>query len=837
MPPELTIHQIERRELRSRWFIALLSLVMVAGLVATWLGLFSFLGVNSAYGTFDGLVTEYFPETDAVDLRLPNLSEVSRMYTEDGTLLSELHDGRNSEPVRFEEIPDSIVYAVLAAEDADFFDHEGIDFESIFSAFLDNLQGITRGGSTITQQVVKQNFVGDDISIQRKITEALYAAELEERFNKEQILEFYLNSVYFGWSAYGVKAASLEFFERPMDQLTIAEAATLAVIIRNPSLYDPRRAVDNASERRDDVIDAMARAEFISEDAAEEAKAQPFLIAEPSDFDSPADHVVAEARRQLLNDPEFFFLGATNEERKQAIFGCPADNEDCEGGGGLSIYVTVDLDLQHKANELLQTWLPVPGDDFTDERGAPTGAIAMIDNHTGAVMVMSSGLPFENEQFDLAVQGRRNPGSAFKPIALTAYLESGGSLQSYWDARSPQRIQCSVPCGPGGSLTWTVRNAGGGGGLMSLFAATQGSVNAVYAQLAVEVGPDRIVDVAHRLGIQSPLDPVYSLALGAGAVSPLELASAYTNFATNGLHAEPYLISRIENSAGEVIYEREVRQTQVIDAAVAAAVRDPMKAVVCCGTARRAIISGLEQAGKTGTHQSFREAWFVGYIPNFTAAVWVGFPDEQTELRNVVINGERYDRVFGGTVPAPIWREFMLMVLDKYEPGSFVDLDTSQYNVRPTTEVPILEGLTQEEATEAIYNAHLNPTVEEVNSIEPEGTVLGSEPETGSVVPHGAGVVVQVSTGIPPFLVVPDVRFLSVAEATTAINEAAAELEIIINVTTTFEDTVNPDLIGVVITSSPGPGGEVQDGGTVTLVVGKEPPPPPPDNNGSGDGG
>jgi len=828
MPPELTIHQIERRELRSRWFIALLSLVMVMGLVATWLGLFAFLGVNSAYGTFDGLVQEYFPETDAVELRLPDLSEVSRIFTEDGTLLSELHDGRNSEPVRFDDIPDTVVYAILAAEDGEFFDHDGIDFESIFSAFIDNLRSdSTRGGSTITQQVIKKNFVGDDLTIQRKITEALYAVELEQRFDKEQILEFYLNSVYFGSSAYGVKAASQEYFEKPMDQLSIAQAATLAVIIRNPSENDPRRAAEQALTRRDDVIDLMVRSEFITVDEAETAKAEPFVISPPSDFDSPAKHVVAEVRRQLLNDPEFFFLGATNDERKQAIFGCPAEDEDCEGGGGLQVFVTVDLELQNKANELLQEWLPVPGEDFEDERGAPTGAIAMVDNNTGAVMVMSSGLPFENEQFDLAVQGRRNPGSAFKPIALTAFLESGGSLQSYWDARSPQKITCPIPCGPGGSLIWTVNNAGGGGGMMSLFAATQGSVNAVYAQLAVEVGADRIVDVAHRLGITSELDPVYALALGAGAVSPLEMASVFSNFAVNGLHAEPYLISRIERVDGEIVYEREVRQTQVVDAQLAAAVREPLRAVVCCGTARRAIIDGLQQGGKTGTHQAFREAWFVGFIPNFSAAVWVGFPDEQTELRNVTIKGEQFARVFGGTVPAPIWREFMMMVLEKYPAGEFTDLDTSRYSVRPSSDVPVVEGLTAAEAIEEIFDAHLNPTVEDVNSIEPEGTILATIPEAGSSLLEGSGVIIEVSTGIPPFLDIPDLRTLSTAAAVDLINQAAAELEIAINITTTFQDTVNPDLIGVVISTSPGAGGQVQDGGTLILVVGKQAPPPP----------
>ena len=822
---ERTIHQIERRELRSKWFIATLFIVMILGALATWVGLFLFLGANSAYETFDSVADRYLPETESVSLDLPDLSRVSRVYTQDGVLLAELHNGRNSEPTRYQDIPETVIFAVLAAEDADYFQHEGIDFTAIVSAIFDNLTSDSeRGGSTITQQVVKQNFVGSELTLQRKITEAVYAIKLEQRYSKEQILEFYLNSVYFGWSAYGIKAASVEFFGKPMDQLTVAEAATLAVMIRNPTRYDPRRQEDRAHERRDDVIDAMAASGFITFDEAAAAKRQPFRIQAPSDFDSPADHVVAEVRRQLLNDAEFSFLGVTKEERKQSIFGCPADDTECEGGGGLEIFVTVDLELQNAANSILQSWLPVPGDDFDDPRGAPTGAIAMLDNHTGAVLVMSSGLPFEEEQFDLAIQGRRNPGSAFKPFALTAYLESGGSLESYWDARSPQEIECSTPCGPNGELIWTVRNAGGGGGLMSLYQATAGSVNAVYAQVSVEVGPDRIVDVAHRMGIQSELEPVYSLALGSGAVSPLEMASAFGNFATNGRHPEPYLISRIVTPDGNNLYERAVRTTQAIDPAVAAAVREPMRTVVCCGTARRAIIEGVPQAGKTGTHQDFREAWFVGYVPNFATAVWVGFPDEQTPLRDVVINGEGYARVYGGTVPAPIWKEFMELVLAKYPAGEFPEADgTGIYSRRPETEVPLVIGLEMEEAEDEVFDAHLNPELEEIPSLEMAGTVVSTEPEAGEELNHGATVIVRISSGEPPVLEVPDLRGLSVGEASEVLTLLQEELMMIISLEVIYEPTTNLNFIDKVVRTEPGPGQVVAHEGVLTLVIGIEP--------------
>lgn len=771
---ERTVHEIENDEIRPRWFIAMVFGLVIIGILATWIGLFTFMGANSAFGIFQRAVDRWVPETDLGSFNLPILSRVSHIYAEDGSLLAELHDGRNSEPVRYSEMPASLINAVLAAEDGDFFEHEGIDFTAIVSAMRDYVTGASqRGGSTITQQVVKRNIVGADLTIERKIAEALYAIELERVYDKEQILEFYLNSVYFGWSAYGVSAAAREYFGKNVRDLTAAEAATLVVTIRNPSLYDPRRQPERTRERRDDVIDAMAASGFIDFEAAAAAKEEPFLIKEAAAFQSPADHVVAEVRRQLLHDPEFAFLGEDDIERKRAIFGCPSHDTECEGGGGLEIFVTVDLTLQEDANNILRTWLPVPGSDFSDPRGAPTGAIAMIENNTGAVLAMSSGLPFTEEQFDLAVQGRRNPGSAFKPIALAAYLEQGGSLRSWWDARSPIEIECETPCGPDGSYIWTVRNAGRVDSLISLHQATARSVNAVYAQVAVETGPEGIADMAHRLGVQSELEPVYSLALGAGAVSPLEMASAYSTLAANGVHAEPYLISRITTSDGRVIYEREVRTTQALDPALAAAVRRPMEEVVCCGTAQRAQIEGLPQAGKTGTHQAFRDAWFVGFVPNFTTAVWVGFPDEQIALEDVVINGEGYSRVFGGTVPAPIWKEFMEIVIQRYPPGEFRPVQGSNfYNAPVPTEVPEVTGLTVKEAEKAMFGARLLTEVEErtvlvfpappAPSETPEegetgetaaeeappvieaGQVLSTEPAAGEMIPQGSTVVMQV---------------------------------------------------------------------------------------------
>ncbi len=318
MARKALIHQIEARERRGRWFGALATLLSMSLLLAGWVGLFAFLGTNSAYGTFEGIKDDWVPDTRSMELTLPDLSRVSRIYAESGEVLAELHDGRNSEPVPYESVPPDLVHAILAAEDSEFFEHSGVDFSAIVSAAIDNLiYDTTRGGSTITQQVVKNAFVGTEVSIRRKINEAFVSAEVERRFPKERILEFYMNSVYFGAGAYGVKTAADEFFGKNLDQLEIHEAAALAVLVRNPSLYNPRTRPEITLERRDDVIREMAEEGWITTGQADTAIAQPLGVIEAPLRRGEADHVVAEVKRQLLNDPKFAFLGDTPEERKK----------------------------------------------------------------------------------------------------------------------------------------------------------------------------------------------------------------------------------------------------------------------------------------------------------------------------------------------------------------------------------------------------------------------------------------------------------------------------------------------------------------------------------------
>ena len=844
--PRSPLHELEARDRKHRRLVAVAALLIVSLLTSTWLGLLSFLTANAAWGSLDRLQSQYIPDVASMSLTLPDLSRVSRIYAAEGELLAVLHDGKNSEPTPIEEIPLMVRHAVLAAEDDQFYEHEGVDAVAILSAAADNLvSDTTRGGSTLTQQVVKNTFVGNAPTIERKIAEAFVAAELERRFTKDQILEFYLNSVYFGAGAYGIKAAAKEFYGKNLDQLTVDEAAVLAVTVRNPTRYDPRRLPELNLQRRNVVIGKMEEKGWITPAQAVVARRRPLSPIEHQVFESPAGHVAALVRKQLLEDPRFAFLGSTFEARKQRIFGCSSDDSDCTGGGGLHIYTTIDLRLQNQANKILRKWLPLPKykanlaackrlfprdakkTEFMEGYAlnnscAPAGAIATVDNKTGAVLVMASSLPFEFAQFDLAVQGRRNPGSAFKPFGLVAYLEQGGSLGSVWNARSPIDIKCKDVCSERGKV-WRVNNADGRGkGFISLYDATKRSVNTVYAQVAMAVGPEKIVDTARRMGITSEDVPaVPSVVLGSGAVSPLEMASAFSNFATNGKWAEPYVITRIVDATGRTIYEHEAGAQQVVDPAIMAAARRPLLDVPISGTGRAANI-GRDQGGKTGTHQNYQDAWYVGFVPKYSTAVWVGFAQQQIPLRNVRIHGQSYSRVFGGSVPAPIWGEFMKYMLKDVKEGKFPKdpKGVKKYLEAPTTIVPSVVGLEQDEAESVLKKAHLRVKVVKVPSLEPEGIVVAQSVAPGKKVKQGSGITIEISTGNIPQDALPDLRGLSWEGAQAKAAEFQEETGVRLRLVRIEVATSVPEQIGVVIDTDPNPGATVTYDDTVIVKIG-----------------
>ena len=959
------IHNLENKSRYGIRYIAGFGLLVSALLLSGWFAFFTFLPIKSAMEVVTSLEEKFLPRAEGMVLDFVSLSEPSIIVTSDNQILDELHDGLNRDPIKLSDVPPFVINTLLAAEDSNYYQHEGVDFVAILSAVVDNLRGVTRGGSTITSQVAKQSFVGDEISIRRKVAEAVVAAELERRYSKDQILEYYINSIYWGSGAYGLQSASFEYFNKDVGDITLDEAATLVVIIRSPAYYNPRKYPERVLERRNDVLDVMLKEGFIVDIQHRSARLAPLTIAEPNTLSNKAEHVSAEVKRRLLNEPKFAVLGSTKEERKKALFGCPSDDTSCTGGGGLTINITVNLELQNHANEVLNKWVPseiidTEADVILEEsEPKPTGVITLINNKTGAIEVMASGLPFEEEQYNLATQGKRNPGSAFKPITLLAALESGAKLYSTRDSRSPVEIDCGYPCAPDGIGTkWVVRNYGtsikadrfinklpaqdraielqcvgfhaeeiknkdfidqfpisseiaeleeevdkllaigialgqysedGGiviytedenviteddegrtlvsvsdpvlieeqanliqinlesetqfifkpcvdkseynrsiklldtSGMVSLEEATRKSVNTVFAQLASELGGEKLSSTANRIGIESELDPVISLTLGAGAVTPIELASAYSSFANNGYLAPTYLIDKITDSNGQILYQHISSQRVTIpDPGAAAAVRKTLEVAAQYGTGTRAVLDDRPIAGKTGTHQGFREAWFIGFIPQYTSSVWIGFAEEQLPLTNVEINGEVVSSVSGGRVPAPIWKEFMEKVVEDLPieewPADPSDID--KYYEIPTIEIPQLLGLNIIDAEEIAFSGYILPTIKLIDSEEAPGLVLTQSIESGEEMPEGTEVVLEVSgtkftaaiPNIPPCTYTKD-------EAEVLIKDFMRETSVILFLKNSFEESAIPDCQGKVIGTNVAQGGTVSTGDSLIFIV------------------
>lgn len=831
---EPPIREIERNERNRRRLPALIGLAIVVIVGATWVGLFGFLSVNTAYGTVSDVEDAYLCNVETFDLEFPNLSTLSSVYTADAVKLGELSE-RNSLPVPLDDMPELVVAAILSAEDKSFYEHEGIDFTAIGRAVMGRVTNAPAGGgSTITQQVVKQNFLTSDQTIERKICEAVVAAEVERTYTKDQILEFWANSVFFGSNAYGIRAASLEYFGKELDELTIAEAALLPVPIRNPTFYHPRSNAQNALAARNRTIERMVANGHILPRDGELAKLQPLGVIAQETNESISPEVMIAVRRQLLQEPEFDVLGDTQADRKLAIFGCPAADAECEGGGGLKIDVTLDYDLQQEAERILRSWFRSPE--------GPTGAIASIDNRTGAIRVLASGTEFGDDieagqrPYDLAGGLARNAGSAFKPFTLAAALDSGDragnpvTLGSFWDDSSPALIPCETPCPPLGTH-WEVENATGNSSkdLRTLESATYNSTNTVYARLVDAIGPQAVVEMANGLGVTSALQPFAPITLGAAGVSPLDMAAAYSTFANFGEKRTPYLIERITDRDGTVLYEHNMQREQALTPQIAAAVVGSLEKVVTQGTGGRANL-GRPQAGKTGTASNNTDVWFAGFVPQITTAVWVGYHQGTIPMKDFTVFNDAegaeqfYRNAFGGTLAAPIWRQYMEYATRAIPPIDFADdpAGTDVYRQTPYAIVPALTPSTAE-MLDAVYGVGLFGDLEEVASTLPAGTLVGTVPLPGTLVRQGTPISLQVSNGIPPEVPMLDLRGLTATEVVARLNSYMDVTGI--EITWTFAEivTTNPAQHGVVVSTSPGPGTPIGTGQEVIVRFGTAP--------------
>lgn len=681
----------------------------------------------------------------SVDLEpLAPSAQSSQILATGGQVLARLDAGEDRTPVSYDQIAPVLRDAVVAIEDHRFFEHTGVDARAIARALKEDVEAgeITQGGSTITQQYVRMILLGREQTISRKVREAVLALQIERRLDKEEILERYLNTVYLGNGAYGVEAAADRYFAKDASEVTLAEAALIAAVIRAPETYNPYVAHEKALERRNLVLEKMTEYGFASEADTLAARAEPITLSDSHWQRSyPAGHFVEQVKQFVLDDPAF---GETRDDRRRLLF-----------QGGLRIETTLDLRLQMLAEEAVAEVLVDPAND-------PAAALVALDPTSGSVLAYVGGRDFFGDtgyaKFDLASQARRQAGSAFKPFVLAAAIESGFPLDRTYDA--PPQIEIPMP----GQAPWTVHNYDGrGGGTMSLVDATVSSVNTVYAQLVMDVGAGPVVDLAARLGVRSPLDPYPSAALGTNGVSALDLASAYSSFAGDGLHAEPFFVTRVVAPDGTVLYEHAPDRQRVIPAETARKVNAVLEQVVSRGTGINARI-GRPVAGKTGTGEEWRDAWFVGSTPELTTAVWVGFPDEE---RSMVPPATRA-RVTGGLWPAQIWGRFAGGALAETPAGEFPS--PSEPDGVAAKPVPLLDavGMPGAEAAQILGNAgYVVATEERPNDDYPPGTVLAQRPDAHAPVTPGTTVTLVLAR-VPRDVTVPMLLGMDAEYATTA---------------------------------------------------------------------
>lgn len=583
---------------------------------------------------------------------LPNatatkVAQVTKIYSADRVLLAKLYL-ENREVVPLSQMSPLLRQGVVAVEDERFYQHEGYDAVGMLRALVTNLGAgrVAEGASTLTQQYVRQTVLSREatqVTVARKIREIYLAQELEKRYSKDEILAMYLNTVYFGDGAYGAEAASKHYFNRSAKDLTLAQAAMLAGIPQSPRRLNPlvKENAKRAVDRQRWVLAKMLEQGKITKDEYTKARAEKLKYeSAPQTKDGvyACPYFVSYVKK-LLQD----------KYGTSVVF-----------KGGLKVYTTIDTKMQAEAEKARDHNLGRVGD--------PQVALVSIDPKTGYIKALVGGKDFTKSQFNLATQGKRQPGSSFKTFTLVTALEDGIPPYRAFDSDSPAVIP-----GKKGAPDWVVYNSEGhGGGYVSLENATAHSVNAVYARLIDELGADQVAATAKRMGITSYIPNYPSITLGTQNVTPLEMASAYGTLANNGVHAKAIAITKVIGPDGKVMADTKIERKQVISPQIAYAATKVLETVVDYGTGTAADI-GRPEAGKTGTSENYRDAWFVGYTPQLVTSVWVGY---LTEKPMEDVHGERG---FGGTLAAPIWADYMSSVLDGLPEQSFQHFDTPDY--------------------------------------------------------------------------------------------------------------------------------------------------------------
>ncbi len=707
----------------------------------------------------------------------------TQIFAADGTLITELASEERRQSLPLDQIPRILQNAVVAIEDERFWEHNGVDPKGILrAAGKTSAAGeVAQGGSTITQQYVKNALLSPEQDIQRKIQEASLAIQLERTHTKGFILEQYLNTIWFGNRSYGVQQASKGYFGHDVQGVTIAEAALLAGIIQSPNRFDPYKHLDAATTRRNTVLGKMLELGYITDEEHDEAESAPITLGDSTTTEVqqryPAAHFVEEVKRFIRSDPRF---GDTEEERNNLLI-----------NGGLSIYTTVDLAMQAKAEEDVKKVYPDQNRPLSDRRKDPDIGLVSIEARTGYVRAMVGGYDYFDTdtkvhpyaQYNLAVGKGRQAGSTFKPIVLAAALASGIKPNATFPAPSSTVIKVA------GQPNWSVKGHGLGA-KANLTECVVHSDNVCFANLIADkrVGVDRATEFAGKMGVDiTPWDPstrtgfkrVLSLVLGANDSTVLDMTEAYTVFANRGLHVPATLVTKVVDANGTVLYQHQHTQEKVIEPEASDAITQMMEGVLTRGTASGKGI-GRPAAGKTGTTQDETDAWFIGYTPDLVTGVWAGY--SETSKRKV---GSA-----GATAAAPVWQMFMK---DALADRPAVDFDFSTNPVATTTTVPAPNTSIFETAATPtmvtmpeVGSGNVNDAVAKLKKVglvvqridvaNPPGVnngqVMGQSPAAGSSVPKGATVTIEATPGNPPPTgPIPDVAGLPVADAVAGLEK------------------------------------------------------------------
>ncbi len=627
----------------------------------------------------------------------PRLPETTTLLDRAGEPLGTLHKYVDRRVVPLERMPDGLIAAVLAAEDQGFYEHGAVDPEAIVRATITNLRagGVVEGGSTITQQYVKNIYTEGDQTFGRKLREVALAIDLEERFSKDEILERYLNTIFLGNGAFGVEAAARTYFDRHVSRLTVVQSATIAGVIAAPSRFDPIRHPSRVERRRNYVLSELAQMGYLSQAKAERLSARPLELSRGEPDISAAPYFADHVRRYL----------EARYGRRETL------------AGGLKVGTTLDLGWQAAAERAVASHLPDPS--------GPAAALVAIDPRTGEIAAMVGGRNFERSRFNLATQAARQTGSAFKTFVLTAALRSGISPMSVFTGPSSATID-DPRCDHRGE-PWDVGNYGdSSAGTMSIADGIAYSVNTIYAQLAVAVGPERVAKTAHRMGIRSPMPPVCSIALGTVDVTPLEMTSAYATLAAGGIYHRPTPVRIVRDSDGSLLDRPSKRDGhRVLPRNVAATVTWALQGVVDQGTGTAASLGDRPVAGKTGTAQEYTNAWFCGYVPQLATCVWVGYPQGNIPMTSV----QGVYGVTGGSIPAAIWNDFMEDATRHMRIKPFPAADLTAYDS------PIYVPLSQY----TTVSEYVPPAPSEDSSDEDAGNGQGGGGNDGNGGGNGAG--------------------------------------------------------------------------------------------------